>query len=70
MAKPPDRSEGVMRVVRHFILHSLMYIILFPARHIPAMSNGIADAISLSAPEAAALPDQVPAELWALGVKN
>ncbi|XP_053112584.1 uncharacterized protein LOC128327611 isoform X5 [Hemicordylus capensis] len=70
-----SQSPRVMGLVRALVLQCLRANILFRSRHVPGIRNDIADALSRFqlnrfrelAPEAALLPEPMPAFLWELG---
>lgn len=70
-----SRSPRVMALVRAFTLLCLQHNILFRARHVPGVNNGIADALSRKqmarfrhlAPEADSCPVPVPGDMRKIG---
>lgn len=70
-----SKSGRVMNLVRAFTLKCLRLNLLFRARHVPGVANGVADALSrkqmerfrLLAPEADTLPVRLPHDLWRIG---
>ena len=72
--KQSSKCPHIMKLVRFFVLQCLKCNILFCAKHIPGVSNGIADALSRSqmdrfwelAPHAAPSGMAVPDFLWNL----
>ncbi|XP_061470916.1 uncharacterized protein LOC133379514 isoform X1 [Rhineura floridana] len=70
-----SKNPRVVHLVHAFVLHCLQFNILFLARHVPGIDNGIADALSRNqmerfrqlAPWSRAQPDVVPPTLWEIG---
>ncbi|XP_054839956.1 uncharacterized protein LOC129332750 [Eublepharis macularius] len=70
-----SKSVRVMSLVRAFTLKCLQLNILFRARHMPGVDNGVADTLSRQqmdrfrhlAPGADSFPSRMPMGLWRLG---